>query len=104
MLRLQNVKAISVSWIKDGYSEVNVESRQRVLIQILLLLSFFQVSYLLYAILLALQTGLDSSDSSDGAVLMDFLSLSPRTSKFINLKVKKKTTFLSTCPSMKLKR
>lgn len=41
MLRLQNVKAISVSWIKDGYSEVNVESRQRVLIQILLLLSFF---------------------------------------------------------------
>lgn len=58
---LQNVKAITVSWITDGGAGGGVESQQRIHIQILLLL-FVRVSKFLFAILLELA----NSHSSEG--------------------------------------
>lgn len=71
MVRLQNVKAITVSWTKDGSLGGNLESKQRVPIQILFLLLFVQA--FLRAVLLE-QTLL-----ADEAVLLEFLSLSAST-------------------------
>lgn len=111
---LQNVKAITVSWITDGGAGGGVESQQRIHIQILLLLFGYQSSYLPFCwnwqILTPLRVDGTDSSSQSGCFKGLFEASQPEVLISLTSKVnkgrlkRKKANFLSTYPAMKLNR